>query len=656
MIGWDAADWQVINPLLDSGQMPFLERLITGGVMGNIATLEPSLSPMLWTSIATGKRADQHGVLGFVEPLPDGKGIRPVSGTSRKVKAVWNILMQRGLRSNVVGWWPSHPAEPLSGACVSNRFQSAIGPLSKPWPMPAGTVYPPRLADTLAEFRLHPGELTEDELRMFVPDAAKVDQDSDPRLAMLAKILAECTSVHAAATWLMQHEPWDFTAVYYDAIDHFCHGFMQFHPPRRPHVPEELFELYKDVVNSAYRYHDLMLGRLLQLAGEEATVILVSDHGFHSGEQRPLLARGRGRPGPAAWHRPFGIVCMQGPHIRQDERIYGASLLDIAPTILTLFGLPVGRDMDGRPLMQAFDKTGHSERIGSWEQEPGPSGMHPPDEHDDPWEAQETLQQLVALGYIEPPSGDSERTIRRVLQDREFNLARVYLEQGKFDAAADVLERLVQAAPDDPNFILRLAYCRFHLGQPAECRRLAEMVIAMSDTMPVDALPPDDAEGRPRLSTAVADFLLGCVCFGEDNDEEALEHLLRAQRAQPRLPNLHNQVGAVYLRQRRFAEAERAFRTGLAIDGDSPVAHDGLAQVCLATSRYEAAADEALSAVGLLHHFPDAHYHLGLALIECDQLQRAQLAFETCLRMRPGHAGATQKLHDVVALLKQRER
>ena len=86
LIGWDAADWKVINPLLDAGQMPTLEKLINQGVMGNLATLDPPLSPMLWTSIATGKRPYKHGILGFTEPDPGGKGIRPVYNTGRKVK------------------------------------------------------------------------------------------------------------------------------------------------------------------------------------------------------------------------------------------------------------------------------------------------------------------------------------------------------------------------------------------------------------------------------------------------------------------------------------------------------------------------------------------------------------------------------------------
>jgi predicted AlkP superfamily phosphohydrolase/phosphomutase len=56
LIGWDAADWKVIHPLLDSGKMPNLDRFLEQGVMGNIATLQPALSPTLWTSIATVDR------------------------------------------------------------------------------------------------------------------------------------------------------------------------------------------------------------------------------------------------------------------------------------------------------------------------------------------------------------------------------------------------------------------------------------------------------------------------------------------------------------------------------------------------------------------------------------------------------------------------
>jgi predicted AlkP superfamily phosphohydrolase/phosphomutase len=85
--------------------MPALETIVNSGVIGNLATISPPLSPMVWTSIATGMRADKHGILGFTEPDPDNKRIRPVSSRSRKVKAIWNILTQKNFKTNVVGWW-----------------------------------------------------------------------------------------------------------------------------------------------------------------------------------------------------------------------------------------------------------------------------------------------------------------------------------------------------------------------------------------------------------------------------------------------------------------------------------------------------------------------------------------------------------------------
>ena len=156
LVGWDAADWKVISPLVDMGLMPHVGRLVETGVMGNLATLQPALSPMLWTSIATGKRPYKHGIHGFSEPDPQSGTVRPITNLSRKTKAVWNILNQTGHTSLVVGWWPSSPAEPIRGAMVSNHFQQAVAPLDAAWPLRAGTVHPPEFAEALSHQRLHP--------------------------------------------------------------------------------------------------------------------------------------------------------------------------------------------------------------------------------------------------------------------------------------------------------------------------------------------------------------------------------------------------------------------------------------------------------------------------------------------------------------------
>ncbi len=657
LIGWDAADWKLINPLLDQGLMPTLDDFVNRGVIGNLATLRPILSPMLWNSIATGKRPDKHGIHGFMEPDPQTGGVRPTTSTSRKVKAIWNILTQRGYKTHVLGWFAGHPAEPVNGVAVSDLFPYAVGPLDKEWPLPPGAVHPENLRDTFAKLRMHPAEVTEAAILPWIPRAAEIDQEKDKGLQSFAKILSENCSIHNAATWILQNEPWDFLAVYYNGIDHFCHGFMHFHPPRMEGVPEDRFEIYKDVVNGAYRFHDMMLETLLTLAGPDATVILVSDHGFHSDHLRP-----RGIPkepaGPAIQHRQFGVFCMKGAHVKRDERIYGATLLDVTPTILTLFGLPVGEDMDGRVLVQAFEQPPKIERIPSWEAEPGNCGMHPADLRMDPAAAQAVLQQFVALGYIQPPSEDQAKAVEVAVREQQYNLARVYLDTQRYPEALPILEELTNKWADQPRFAQHLAQCYWATGKRAEAKSLLEKLMVYEpskeeakpekqngsgEAVAADATK-DLSEGGEQLRLVQqepkprpwADLLMGIIHFEEGDMDSALSCLLKAEQADPHLPDLHLRIGETYLRQKRVPDAERAFQRALEIDGDRAEAHLGLAVACLRQRRNEEAAEHALLAVGLQHFLPLGHFYLGVALARLGHRERAALAFETSLTMLPG--------------------
>ena len=179
--------------------------------MGQIATLHPPLSPMLWTSIATGKRPFKHGIHGFSEPTPDGRGVQPVTNLSRKSKAVWNILNQNGLRSVVIGWWPSHPAEPIDGVMVSDHYHRAQpAARSRAGRCSRTRFIRPNLAETLADLRMHPDLLTPEMVEPFIPLAREIDQDKDKRLAGFMRTLCECVSIHSAATWLLDNQPLGF--------------------------------------------------------------------------------------------------------------------------------------------------------------------------------------------------------------------------------------------------------------------------------------------------------------------------------------------------------------------------------------------------------------------------------------------------------------
>ena len=358
IIGWDAADWIIIDRLFSQGKMPHLRRLVDNGVRADLSTLDPKLSPLLWSSIATGKTADKHGILNFVEPNPAGDGLRISASTTRRTKALWNIITQSQMKVNAVSWYASHPAESISGTCVTNLFQegepTAIG---APWPMQSGTVHPPSWEEKLAPQRTAAKEITKAELLSMIPRLHET-KPKDDRPRTLAKQLARMSSVHhAALSILKDSSQWDCTMVFYETIDTIGHHFMQFLPPKMPHVSKDDLRLYGDVMLKVYEHHDRTLGELLQHAGPDTTVMLLSDHGFHSGDQRPVITQTNPDDRAAveaSWHRPFGVLVLSGAGIKCGEKMTAASLLDITPTALALLGLPVGADMDGRVLAEIF--------------------------------------------------------------------------------------------------------------------------------------------------------------------------------------------------------------------------------------------------------------------------------------------------------------
>jgi tetratricopeptide (TPR) repeat protein len=630
LIGWDAADWKVARPLIEGGFMPSLGGLVAGGVSGNLTTLQPPLSPLVWTSVATGVRPDRHGILGFVEPDPRTGATRPVTSTSRRVKALWNMLSQEGLRSHVVSWYASHPAEPIRGTMVSNLFGLPSGAGVDTWPLIPGSVHPKHLTQVLAAARVHPAELGAGHLLPFVPEAARIDQDNDRRLEKVAFALAACSTVHAAATHLIEHEPWDFCAVFYDAIDRFCHDFMAYHPPRMDTVSEADFELYQHVIRGAYRFHDMMLGRLLELAGPETTVILVSDHGFHSDHLRPRSASSGDDHDPASWHRLHGMFCMHGPGVRRGEPVAGASVLDVAPTVLTLFGLPVGDDMVGRTLSEAFVAPPAVATIASWETREGASGQHDPALVEDAYDAHEALRHLIELGYVADPGDDAARAVELADRARRFNLATVQLSAGDVEAAIAGAEALHRDHADDFGYGCFLAHCYLAGRRTDEAGPLL-----------------DQLAGQRGGSRAALEPLRARHAEATGNADRAIEHLRASSDPASPSPWLECELGRLHLTMRRIDAAEAHLQRALELDPEHAAAHEQLAKLRLEQGRNLDAAEAALEAVTLVYGLPQAHFYLGVALARVGDFARSRLALETCLKLRPKHQGATRTLAEL---------
>ena len=610
----------MVHPLLDAGLLPNFERLVNQGVVGKIASLQPAVSPLVWNSIATGVRPSRHGVLGYLHP--SASGAVPSGGWHRKAAPFWEVCSDAGLRTHVVNW-PTYPAEPITGTFVSEVFtrfgegeDSAYRSLPRAlFPRELNTGLAPALNPALASLRIDPRLLGHEELLPFVPHAAQVDQDRDPALAILASRLADAASAHAMATAVLEDD-WQVAAVCYDLLDRLGHSFMRFHPPRMS-VSSRSFDLYRGVMDQAYQFCDQMLGRLVELAGPQTTVIVFSDHGFRTANQRPPKAS-KGRA-DESWLRPSGILAISGPTTHRDRWVWGGSLLDLCPTLYSLFGLP-WEGLDGKPLGDAFaSKPVANDALSSQPKRPA---LDLPDKN----EVTVLGRHLHEDGYLLEADlletdvvGDQATVVAANACD--YHAAQSCLQFGQVPEALKLFEDCLRRRPESPRFSVAVSSCYLALGQAAKARSLIEQTL----------------EGIPEWYGAL---LLGQVLLAEGKLEEALEHFFRSESQEPRQAKIHVQIGDVYLQLEQVNEARRAFRKELDRNEDSAKAHFGLGKIALADGDLEEALERLLHSASLQEVHPEVHFCLAKTLQKLGRREDALQAIERALRQNPKLAEA----------------
>jgi tetratricopeptide (TPR) repeat protein len=630
LIGWDAADWDVITPLMEAGRMPHLARMVKEGVSGNLASLRPCLTPLLWTTIVTGHTADRHGILGFAEPLPDKSGIVASRSTTRRVPALWNMLGARGRRCCVVTWPVSNPPEPIPGVYVSAGILETLAdrPDAIAFP-PPGLVHPPEATHLLNDWRFHPCELAVTDLMPFVPDVEQVNPAADRRPEILARHYARAATSHAIATGLMEQERWDLCAVYYETLDRTGHDFMAYRAPLRPGVPAEEAQRYGGVVDAMYEFHDAMLGRLLELAGPDTCVCVLSDHGFQSGAGRPAYRPHKGAgvaEDGADWHRMMGMIVLHGPGLRRGARIHGATLPDVLPTLLTWLGLPVGQDMTGGVMLRAFDPAPEVAKIPSWDALCLTEKTGNPPRLEDARGHFGVLRQLSALGYLAEDALSGETAVLHCLREAQFNLAIVHLHAARPTAALTLLHELCAERPLDA----RCELARLEALRAAENHHEALAQLARCEAAGL---------GGPAFDLAAAASL-----YSTNQPEAAEERLERARAAQPDNPDILVTAGRMaQLRQQRDA-AERWFRRALELEPAHAAAHGGMAGVMLENGAPEAALEHAVT--GLRRYFfnPELHWVLAQALYRMGERDRAIDACRHALIQAPSLRAAGNAL------------
>jgi predicted AlkP superfamily phosphohydrolase/phosphomutase len=409
VIGVDGADWRVIDRLISQGRLPTFERLKEEGATGILESMEPSASPSLWTTVATGVRPERHGISGFVVPAahaggvePGGPRIRPVTSPLRRAPAFWNLVSSQDRRVGVIGWLVTWPAEPVNGYVVSSYLPyvynwSTGRPLKGTFVegLPRQT-FPEGLMDELGPLKVRPRELEPEILGRFY-EASRVPALSADNRACVEGFrwsLAADQTYRRIGRRLFERDPVDLFAIYFGGIDVASHRFWKFsHPWDLDYgVGAGEREVLGNVIDEYYIYIDRIIEEYLELMDEDDTLMVLSDHGF-----RPVLVPDR--PAVSGHHRPEGILAILGRGAARARAIRGAGLLDILPTLLYLMELPIPSDLEGRILLDALDEEftrGREPRfVQSYGDGSAPAG--PIDSELD----RNILERLRSLGYIQ---------------------------------------------------------------------------------------------------------------------------------------------------------------------------------------------------------------------------------------------------------------
>lgn len=603
-LGLDGADWTLLDAYLARGLMPNLARLVAGGTSGRLRTIQPALSPLVWTTMMTGVGPLDHGILDFVQFDPATGQKIPIGSAERRAAAVWNMANAAGRTAGVFGLWATYPAEPVHGIMVSDRLFTFLFKEQTP---PEGVVFPveeeSRARDVLARAE---GQVDYRSVKAYLPwleeaeyrRVADTDNPYGNPISALRRILVE-TAVYRdlSLEWIRRARP-DLAVVYFQGTDSIGHVFAPFVPPRQPEVAERDFVRYHDVPEQYFRAFDAVIGDYARAADESGAVLmLASDHGFLWGEGRPTTLSSVATGTAAKWHAQDGMFLLYGPGIpAAPGHESSGSVEHVAATLLALLGLPPGLDVNGEPLPGARP-TGapRADYLAHFRPPAAPPANGPTAAVSD-----DTLANLRSLGYIgagesraapadargstrSPGSYNNEGVIQKSrdrmveaiaaferaleldpgLVSAQWNLSDVLFARGRDLDRADALlqEAFAGGLPDGNRYLIGRAIAYQRAGQTPRSVRLLDGALAVK---------ADDAElwlfrGRYRIESS--------NCAGAASD------FVRATSLAPGNPAAYASLGIARMCEGDRAGAKRAFERSLEIDPDQPVIREYLAKV-----------------------------------------------------------------------------
>jgi predicted AlkP superfamily phosphohydrolase/phosphomutase len=336
VISIDGADWDLVGELITGQRLPNLGAILQRGATGRIQTLQPTVSPLLYAAMATGLPPDRTGVVDFTDRL---SGALAVDSRSRRVPAIWDIAGAFGRTSGVVNWWTAWPPTTTQGIFFGQPLQSN------------SEAFPPEFTPRALEVVIPEETVGYAHVARFLNvSAAEYERavaggDPNDPIVAFRSVLARSWTDHRVAIEAFRTTSPNLFMMHYGGTEFVNHLFGPYHPPYRNGVPADEFRKFAPAVANFYADVDRMIGEWMRVIPREATVLFVSAHGMAWGQTRP-----RRRPSGETSlgdHRPFGILLAYGERVVPSRTYRVVSIYDIAPTVLTLLGLPKSQEMPG---------------------------------------------------------------------------------------------------------------------------------------------------------------------------------------------------------------------------------------------------------------------------------------------------------------------
>ncbi|HEX7150073.1 MAG TPA: alkaline phosphatase family protein [Thermoanaerobaculia bacterium] len=333
----DGADWELLSELADDGRIPNIAALARGGTTASLQTIQPTVSPLVWTTAATGVTPDRHGVIDFI----DHSRKAPVDSNTRRAPAVWDIAEAFGRQALVVNWWTAWPPLPDHATVFDT-----------PVVMVDDAIHPQQLSSRVDRLAVPVNTIGYDQVRRFLNITATEYQrgleSNNPNepVNVMRNVLAKTWTDHRVGIDLYQEQQPLLFMMSFEGTDVVNHIGAPFHPPYREGMSQEGYRRYWPTVANYYSEVDRLIGEWMKVRTDDTTVILVSAHGFRWGKNRPrTMATGRAA---LSDHRNPGVFIAYGNHVAASRGNHTISLYDLVPTVLAILGLPQSSDMPGK--------------------------------------------------------------------------------------------------------------------------------------------------------------------------------------------------------------------------------------------------------------------------------------------------------------------